>query len=311
MKKIALTAVFAIFASFTLSAAVHALGTSNSITITVKNPPNELYYLDLLVENENMAKAFLTDIKSLTYYSIWYKRYFTEYPFEDDPMAQAMLGYLDRNLCPVLVFREYGTYLDYVYGSLTGKKSGGKMIHSFTGYFNGYKKQPDFRIITVTESGEVKISDWCDSNAYNVRITYDYITGETSAIEEGDFYLFRLSPFTLAAALLAEGLLLFAFGFKIRENLTVFLTVNVFAQVLLLALLTAFEVKLGGLVSAMLYLPFEPFVFAVKSRIYEKKLKGGDKQRRYLYTFTASFAGYALMFLIIVFSKWWGYWGAI
>ncbi|MDR0325350.1 MAG: hypothetical protein LBI19_04545 [Oscillospiraceae bacterium] len=243
------------------------LGPKSTLTIIVKNPPSEAYYLDLLVTN-------------------------ISYRYEDDPMTmpdtndkrvQGLYSYIEEGWYPALY-----SHIPYTRGDLTGTSSAGVMQHNFL------MAPAEFKIIIVTQSGEVIVSDIITRNKFFSEIVYNVQTGKASENTVDGFAQF---PFTLAATLVIEGLLLLLFRFKLRDNWKPFLLVNAGTQAFLYFSLMG--ISASSAIFAILAQPLlEIAIIAIECAIYAKTLKGQSRGRIISYAVIANLASWFFGWLL-------------
>jgi hypothetical protein len=239
-------------------------GPKPSITIVVKNPPAEEYYLDLLInENQGNGRSNLNDeLNSL------------------DPAKLKLLEeYHVDGWTPALV---QGTSAP-LFGKLTGNRQGKDMVHTFS-YFG----TPDrFKIIIITPDNRMLVSPEIMRDTFQMTITYDYQTATFTNRSIFVAYLLQIVS-TLLPTLLIEGLLLLLFGFSLRKNLWPFLLVNLATQVLLTAALGTAGITQGMFAAYLLALPAELVVIIIESIAFALLLKQHGKGRRIAYAITAN-----------------------
>lgn len=156
-KKRILLIVMMVFLSFLSSFAVSAdVGLKPELYVFVKNPPEELYYLDLLIQNNSNDKYVNLEDKSLY----------------NQNMLALLYSKKDEGWLPALTD---GTDVP-LHGDLIGEPKDGAMMHYF-----GYFGVPEtYRIIIVTESGKVTVSDVITRKSMFSNVYYDYKTGTIS-----------------------------------------------------------------------------------------------------------------------------------
>lgn len=276
IKWIAIIMFFALFFCFPVYA---DMGPKPGINITVKNPPGETYYLDLMIEGE--------------YHEDLYQNLRNQ-----DPSDEKMLELLRSN-------REPGWHLGIVDGTnmpmsgkLLGRSDENKMIHGF-----GYMGVPDrFRIIVATENGEVKISDVYDRNSFISNLVFDFDSGKIrSKFPLAASYFFQFIT-TCLPTLMVEGLLLVIFGFSKKNNWITFFRVNLVTQILLTWLLGSVLIKSGLLAAMLIQVPLELIILIGETIAYTFLLQGHGKARRVGYGITANLCSWILGFIMITFQ---------
>jgi hypothetical protein len=159
------------------------IGPKPSIKLIVLNPPNDEYYLDLLINYETKHSYINID----------------EEDGYDENMVRILENYNEDGWRPALVT---GTNVP-LFGKLTGEKEGDTMVHMFR-----YLGTPErFKVILVEKSGKVTVSEnIIERKAFESTVYYDYATNrmwETSAT------LSYIKQFTITftATLIVEGIL--------------------------------------------------------------------------------------------------------
>ena len=254
------------------------MGPKDDLTVYVKNPPKELYYLDLLTENTGNYANIPDEKKDKL----------------NKDMVKMLYSFKEDGWLPALVEGTNGP----MWGKLTGDPDGDMMVHEF-----GYVGLPEtYRIIIVTESGDISVSNTLTRKTLQGKVTYDFKTGMTEVPSTSRAYLSQFL-FTCFFTLLIEGLLLVFFGFKLKENWKVFLITNVSTQIVLTATVGATLIRSGSLAAFMMQFPVELAILIFESIIFGLLLKGGTKMKRYGYGVAANIAswvfGYVMMALLL------------
>lgn len=258
-----LLAVLAAALAFPLTAYAD-MGPKDALTITVINPPSEPYYLDLLTnEITNNHYDNLREGRAKL----------------DQNMLQQLYSGKDAGWWPAYA----GGTGAPIFGSLTGTAKDNTMVHGFS-YFG----VPDtYRIIIVTQSGKVTVSDTRTRENLQSSVTFDYSTGHITEPPLWQALLLQFAS-TLIPTLVIEGLLLLAFGFKLRGNLLVFLLTNIITQSLLTLLTGAAQYKYGAMATIIVLLFAEFLILIAESVVYALLLKGRSRGRRVGYAITAN-----------------------
>lgn len=239
------------------------MGPKPSITIIVENPPEELYYLDLLV----YEKGECENISDKQNYN--------------QNMLNVLETYNDNGWRPGLAF---GTGIP-MWGNLKGVLlENGSMKHEYA----YYGVPDDFKLIFVTSDLKVKISVEMQKNVYQMTITYDYETGEFLKSQSIFISYLRQFASTFFPTLILEGIILMLFSFSLKKNWYPLLYVNLITQIVLTALLGTAIIKYGSLTSYMVFIPLEIFIIFFETIIYAKVLKGHTINRKILYSIVAN-----------------------
>lgn len=237
-------------------------GPKPSITIIVKNPPSEEYYLDLLIKPE---KSHNSQLEGRDQY--------------DAVKIKLLEDYNQDGWTPALV---HGTSIP-LFGKLTGSKQGPNMVHTFS-YFG---TPEHFKIIIATPDNQLIVSRELVRETFQLTLTYDYATGAISQRSLLVAYLLQILS-TLLPTLIIEGLLLLLFGFSLRQNFWPFLLVNLATQVLLTAVLGTAAITQGMFTAYLLAAPVELVIIIIESVAFALLFKQHSKKRRIGYAITAN-----------------------
>lgn len=241
------------------------MGPKPQITVVVQNLPGEEYYLDLLVYGDPETDLYdnLRDSRE-----------------EYDPGMLAVLeSYQEDGWYPALT---RGTRIP-MFGSLLGKSDGDERIHTFS-----YLGVPeDFKVITVSSSGEVSVSREIHRNTFQAVVYYNWETGAVTQRSLAVSYLLQFLMTFLPTALI-EGILLLLFRFSLRDNLRLFLLVNLITQAVLTAVLGSAMFRSGVLLAYFFYVPLELAILLGETVAYTRLLKGHSFRRRAAYAITAN-----------------------
>lgn len=228
------------------SAVLADAGPKPNITIKAFNMPDQMCYMDLLVEVDRQGE---TDPEYLT----------DEYNSE---MVSILSQYYVDGWGAAVVNRE-----NIIFDDIKCKVTEGESTKSF-----GYMPPDRFRIIVVTEDGNIKVSNIVEKKAFDSTIDFDYMSGEAKerAVFPGFFIKFVL---TLLLTLTVEGLLFLVFKFGVTKYLWWVLGINVFTQMFLYAAII-FGTYLGGIFLAIImYATAEVFIFISETIAYAFVLK--------------------------------------
>lgn len=241
------------------------MGPKPQLTIRVENAPEGLYYLDLLIsEDQRGSYDNLAD---------------TAY---DDALLAGLHGWEEEGWYPAFA----GGTKAPLFGSLTPGENG---AHRFT----YYGLPQTFRIALSSAEGAQATEESFTRSAFYTNLIYDWqsntITHATPA------WLATLIQFlaTFLPTLLIEGAILLLFRIKLRENLIAFLVVNLVTQIGLHLVMGSGFVTLSSSFSfyLLLMLPAEAVIFAAEAVAYLFLLKeDSSKGRRVLYALTANLA---------------------
>lgn len=240
------------------------MGPKPQLTVVVKNPPDEEYYLDLLTETPGDYDNLSSDER--TY----------------DPQMLALLKSCESE----------GWYPAYsggtqvpMWGSLLGEQKDGKRVHVF-----GYYGLPDrYRIMIVTKSGDVQVGEPQVREVLQGTVTCDYASGSVAAVKPPVFWAYVLQfAATFLPTLLIEGVVLLLFGFKLRDNWLAVLLTNFVTQLFLTVTVGIVLVRSGTLSAGFLMIPIEIVIFGAETAVYAFCLKGKTRGRRVGYALCAN-----------------------
>ena len=264
-------------ASLILSVTAFAdFGPKPQLTVRVENAPDELYYLDLLAEGAYDETDGFSGIE-------W------SYHEREDTLDPALLDAL-RAAVPELwhACTAQGTNRLPMWGQLYAeqKDAAGNPMHVFS-----YHGVPEtYRIIIVTKSGETLLSEPLERRVLQSSVAVDWDSGSVRAPGVAVGYALQFLS-TFVPTILIEGVLLFLFDFKWKENRRVFLLTNLVTQggLALYIALTVMRHGVSGW-SYIFFIPIEIVITITESLIYRKKLTGHSKGRSVLYGVCANLA---------------------
>ena len=225
-------------------------GPKPQMAVRVVHAPQEAYYLDLLDEG-TYTGAYETDETGL-----------------DPALLQAFRAAIPSGWHGCI---SQGSTRAPIWGDLTGQAGeNGEMLHTFR-----YVGVPQtYRILMVTQSGEVFLSDVLQRDTLQSIVTVDWAakTVEPQPVYRG--YVLQFLA-TFVPTLVIEFLVLLLFGFSLRENWKTVLLVNFLIGYLLLRVVTLIE-----------------------SSVYARTLRGRSKRRAVLYAICANVCSAALGYVL-------------
>ena len=257
--------VCALLASLALTTFAFAdFGPKPSLTVRVKDAPQESYYLDLLAEGNWDASEGNSRLKQSTVITNSDGSE-TTVPLNEDLLALL----LDNIPAGWHACTAQGTFGAPIFSHLfsRGTDASGNALHRFS-----YVGVPStYRIILVTESG---------TSAVTVSVP-STIPG----------YLLQLVA-TLVPTLLIEGIILLLFQYSWKQNWKAFLLVNLITQGLLAIASSVYAIQSGPNMFSYLifFLPAELFILIAEAYLYAGRgmLKGHSKKRAAAYAVTAN-----------------------
>ena len=241
------------------------MGPKPQLTVKVKNPPQEAYLLDLLEEGSSEAPP-ISDLPEEDFLrELGYIGLTDPAPYE--AVVAAVPDGWRACLC-----QPYGAP---IWGSLIGEPNGDTMLHTF-----GYFGVPDvYRILMVTESGEVWISDTLTRDALQSSATVDWETKEVSIPSIRMGYALQFLA-TFLPTILMEGLILFLFRYRQKRSWAVFGIANLTTQGALAVALSIEAVQSGvswGFTSLLVMA--EGVILVVEAIAYVLLWKEHDRER--------------------------------
>ena len=257
-------------------------GPKPQLTVKVTNPPEELYYLDLLAEGD-WEHAGDADYSGL------------DWSYSEEEIAALDNGLLDALRAAVPdgwhACTAEGSNGAPMWGDLLGEDAGnGTRLHTF-----GYVGVPDtYRILLVTQSGESWVSEVLHRAALQSSVTVDWAEKTVSTPHAVSAYALQFLCMLLPT-LLIEGILLFCFGYRSKKSLCRFLLVNLVTQGGFSAYLMVTVLNHGvSAWSLFFYLPIEFLITVVEILLYRKLLTEKSQGRAIAYAVTAHICSAAL-----------------
>ncbi len=268
MKK-AMKVFFIAVVIFSMSAftAFADMGSKPRVQIDIKNAPQEIYYLDLLYDAGGFPLHNSADRE--------------EY---DEDMFMLLKNYNDNGWVPALA---KGTSIP-MWGSLEPDENG-QHIFSYFGV-------PDeFKIIIVTESGEIKVSDTVTRKTMEISLTLDYNDMSYTSKPVWLAYIAQFAA-TCSITIIVEFIVLIMFFMARKANLKPFLQMNIITQLLLTAFMSTGFIY-GGTISAYMWFPVIELVIFIFEMWYSKKhFVGENDLMKLAYAFVANTASALLTF---------------
>lgn len=248
------------------------MGPKPQLTVKVEHPPQEMYYLDLLQETNHRPGSFKNETLNTAMVTLL-----------QDSVPSGWRACLAQPVSG-----------PPIWGELTGTPSGDTMLHTF-----GYHGVPrTYRILIVTESGEVWISDTCIRTALQSSVTLDWETKEVSIPSVWTGYALQFLT-TFLPTLLIEGLILFLFRYRQRRSWAVFGIANLATQGALAVALSVEAVQHGvGWGFMSLFLMAEGAILVVEAIAYVLLWKERNKEWALSYALAANTASALIGWLI-------------
>lgn len=251
------------------------IGPKPSIKIIAKNMPDEICYMDLLINYSDNSYMFIDDLSKY-----------------DENMLKTLKEYSVEGWRPALVT---GTRVP-IFGDIICDVQNGKSEMNY-----GYLGVPDyFKIIVVTKSNQVIVSNAIDRKAFQSTVYFDFESGnayEKSLVLSYIFQFFK----TFIPTILIELLILLIFRFNIRKNLKPFILINLFTQALLTLVVIGYTLFKGTLSALFAYVLFEIVIIIIESILFSKYLSGYNKLRKVLYAIVANIVSFIIGVMILLY----------
>lgn len=283
MKRSLRTAVLTLLAVTALTVTALAdMGPKPQLTIRVDHAPEEPYYLDILAEGNYEDAANPS--------------YGLEWGYSDEEIAA-----LDQDLLETLraavpegwhACTAEGSTEAPMWGDLYPDENG---LHTF-----GYFGVPDaYRVLMVTQSGEVFLSDVCTRRVLQSSATVDWSSRTVTVPPTWVGYVLQFLS-TFLPTVLLEGLLLLLFGFSRKRNWKPFLLVNLVTQGGLALYFSLQAIRHGvGYGYFFLFFPAELAITLAEAGLYTQLLTGRSKPRAFVYGLTANACSAVLGFILV------------
>ena len=273
-RSIILLFIFALVLALSITASAD-MGPKDRLTVYVKNVPAEPYYLDLLTRYTRPYNNFPADSSRESFNQ---EMLALLYSFESDGWLPALTE---------------GTGLP-MWGNLIGTPDGDRMVHKF-GYVG---VSGTYRIIIVTESGNVSVSETHTRAALQSSVTFDYAANESHVPPV--LYSYVLQFFiTFTLTLLLEGIVLVLFGISLKKNWLTFLLANLITQIILTLTVGLTLIKSGTFSAHLIQVPAELIITAAEAVAYRFLLKGIGNKRKIAYGITANLVSWLAGFFLL------------
>ena len=256
-------ATMVVFALVAAAVCVSAdTGPKPSITIKTNGTVGEKYYLDLLIECDNgypnLKDAEIAEL--------------------DAEMFKTLSEYTDDGWYPAIA---HGTPAP-LFGTVVPGDDG-------TSRFSYFGTPNRFKVIIVTESGTVKVSDVVEKTVYQQVFSLDFadMTVKTSQ-SAAKSYLIQFAS-TFFPTLIIEFLLLFAFGLSPKKYWWAIIAVNLVTQLFLTSVLACNPgILYGGFI--FFFVMLELVVMLIEAAAYLVIMKKERLWKRIVYAVTANVA---------------------
>lgn len=252
------------------------MGPKSQLIVRVKNGPNEPYYLDILAQSQkhhsmrsNLNREELSEL--------------------DSALLEALITAIPEGWHGCV---SQGTEGAPIFGKLTAREDG-------THHFSYHGVPWTYRILMVTESGEVFLSDVQERTVLQSSATVDWAAKNLSTPPTWVGYVLQFLA-TLLPTLLVEGLLLLAFGLWNPKNKKVFLLVNLITQGLLALFFSVSAIKNGvNFLYLLLLLPAEIVILCIELVVYRRCLTDCTRAKASAYAALANVCSAVLGYLFM------------
>lgn len=241
------------------------MGPKSQLIVRVKHAPEELYYLDLLAEG---SAVDLHD-------------YFSEEERSElDPaLLESLIAAVPEGWHACVAQGVKGAP---IFGKLTADQDG---VHQFS-----YHGVPwTYRVLMVTKSGEVYLSDVRERTVLQSSVTVDWADQTISAPPVWTGYALQFAA-TFLPTLFLEGLILVFMGLtRNRRNWIPFFVINFITQGALAAWCSATFLRDGfGIMFMLLFVPAEVLITVVETLLYRRTLTDCTARRATVYAVFAN-----------------------
>ena len=264
MKKTVRFIIYSVFLFCLLSVTAFAdTAPKPKITVKLENAPEGIYYMDLLapVYNSTGMKKEPDEAIAAKY---------------NKDMLDLIFGHSGDGWYPALSSKHSLTW-----GKLTSENG----VHTFS-----YHPPREFRIIIVTEDGDVSISQKIHRETFRTTITLDYTTMTHTTAPVWQVYPAQFVS-SFVPTLIIEYLVLLAFGLKNKNNIKYFIIANFVTQLALNTMIATTMIKEGWggfLFGRILLIGLEILITLTEGFYYSKKFTGCDKEYRFKYGILAN-----------------------
>ena len=277
---IALTAL----AALSFAPAVYAdTGPKPKITLRCVNMPEGEVYVCLMVDYS---------AKDYDYPKLSENRYADDMKSLNGEMLTFLENYEADGWRPMLVTEMGGAIGESIRCEV---ENGGAVMD-----FQPYRSVPDrFRLIAITESRDVVVSNIVERKAFQSAVDFDYLAGTAKERMPFVSYVQQLSV-TLTLTLIIEGFVFYLFDFSFEKNRKPFLVINTVTQIALTSFIAFATFKEGALSALFLYIFLaEPVIIIAEAVLFAKFLKEQSRARRIGYAITANIVSFLAGVIIL------------
>lgn len=231
------------------------MGPKRSIAVTIKNPPSEPYYVALLMPGNRPSDPD-------SYYRYVHVR------DEDENIKDIFFNYEEDGF----------VLFSYAGGSCSIEYSEDMRKADSVEY--NYMVPSTFKVIVVTKSGDVTVSDEITAKAFHAEFEFDYSKNTLNEEKLDSMYSKNLAIESLVfcgITLFVEGIILLCFGLFRKKNIIRFLVANLITQTLLFGFnLSSVFVESIWMNYPIAWLIVEALITVIELLIYCKSLVRKD-----------------------------------
>lgn len=259
------------------------IGPKPSLDILVKGIASEDYYLDLLVNQDNVTDYFDTSI------------------YRD---IDRLKSYKDKEgYHPALAV---GSKVP-VFGKLTyEEKLKDGYLHSFS-----YLGVPsEFKIVILTVDNKLIVSDKVERKLFNSKMEFDLTkenVGQDILESAGEVkeifpisYIIKNTLIRIVICLFIEILIAFIFRFRKLSSYKLIFKINILTQILLNLGIQGTSLFYGSLASISIYIILEIFILIFECKYYINNISEHSKKRRLIYAILANIISFLAGFKISI-----------
>lgn len=275
MKKIYIFLLAVFLNAFVLVGTVFAdMGPKPMLDIIGTNMPNDICYMDLLIDESLEYANFTVDKENY-----------------DENMINLLLHYKDDGWRPAMAT---GTSVP-LFGDILCEVKDGECHMNYS-----YLGVPDhFKIIVVTKSNEVVVSNVVHRKAFQSKVYFDFKKGTASESAIVPLYLKQFMA-TFSATIIIEGIILLIFGFSLKKNFKPFIIINLLTQLLLTLVVISNMISNGTLTALIAYFPFEIVILLMEGILFSRYLLEHKKWRRITYAVVANIVSFVCGVIIML-----------
>ena len=261
-------------------------GPKPQLKIIVVNPPEDEYYLDLLVDYEvNNGYTWLHE---------------EEYNKEKIDIFK---NFREENWRPALLTKTRAP----MNAKLIGRREEDKVIHDF-----GYTLPDRFKIAILDSKNKINVSDEITLKGFNTTLIYNYENKAISYKNEIDGNRLIIGTinemlsskgivFTFLITIIIEGITLILFKFSIKKSIKPLILINIFTQILLYVALILLVNKYSYKYYITTLLSMEGIILVVESILFSRYLQEHTVKWRIAFSIVANILSFLSGYIIYLF----------